>query len=284
MLDGIIGKTLIWTFISAFFAVGIQERHGYDMATAWLLFFMLAGAPGACWRLVLRPRHNFMDWLGYAAGFGVWAFMMAERQDDLALGPMMAVITGTYLLFPAVGVSGYFFAAAFVADYAPKPRPAARRPRQQPYSVPDDGDEFGYRPSRYGSQEPPEGPYGGGGYEEGGYGPQGAPRASTGPRQTRYSIHVETFRLEHRRAGPGPEHETRQRRAGGTGLPAVRQEHDRRYRDALRRWGLREGCTFEEVRARYRELSKKYHPDRGGTDAQFQQLQEDFKILSRLDT
>lgn len=39
--------------------------------------------------------------------------------------------------------------------------------------------------------------------------------------------------------------------------------------------------TAEECKARYRELSKKLHPDKGGSSSDFQQMQEEYEARLR---
>jgi len=36
---------------------------------------------------------------------------------------------------------------------------------------------------------------------------------------------------------------------------------------------------FEQAKLRYRELAKQLHPDKGGSGAEFQRMQEEYKIL-----
>ncbi|GBG25947.1 DnaJ protein-like [Hondaea fermentalgiana] len=44
--------------------------------------------------------------------------------------------------------------------------------------------------------------------------------------------------------------------------------------------GVQRGATSKEIRAAYLRLAKVHHPDRGGTEQKFQQIQEAYRVLS----
>lgn len=49
---------------------------------------------------------------------------------------------------------------------------------------------------------------------------------------------------------------------------------DRSVTSAFQELGLDAGASSDEIRSAYRSLAKEAHPDRGGTEAEFKQLQE----------
>lgn len=52
------------------------------------------------------------------------------------------------------------------------------------------------------------------------------------------------------------------------------------YDPEILRWlGLSPMATFEEIKSRFRELAKKYHPDTGGDSSKFIELMENYKKL-----
>lgn len=53
------------------------------------------------------------------------------------------------------------------------------------------------------------------------------------------------------------------------------------YKDALDLFDLKDGYTLAELRKRYRELSQRSHPDKGGTDGLFRKVKEAFELLSK---
>jgi len=53
-----------------------------------------------------------------------------------------------------------------------------------------------------------------------------------------------------------------------------RRTADRSVTSAFQALGLDAGASQDEVRSAYRSLAKEAHPDRGGTEAEFKQLQE----------
>ena len=59
---------------------------------------------------------------------------------------------------------------------------------------------------------------------------------------------------------------------------------------ALNTLGLNEESTFDEIKAKYRELSKKWHPDKFQNDEEklkaqgtFMKIQQSYEILSKID-
>ena len=62
--------------------------------------------------------------------------------------------------------------------------------------------------------------------------------------------------------------------------PRVRHK-PRDGRTAHERLGLAPGATKEEVRAAYRELAKKHHPDKGGDPERFQEVQDAYDIIAK---
>lgn len=57
---------------------------------------------------------------------------------------------------------------------------------------------------------------------------------------------------------------------------------DEHRTDALSVLGLHEPVDYETIRARYRELVMRHHPDRGGDTASLQHLNEAMNVLARL--
>lgn len=253
----------------------------------WIFFITVAPMPVAGWRYFLKAKNNAFDRMGYMAAVVVWLLFMNFVKNIYGLTPASLALGGVIGLVPAAGTYGLFAIVAFAIDALPQMPSRRAVRRQQPYSAPDDGG-YGYDPSRFPPQGPargpsqgaPQGPYGGEGYHAPGHGPQGSPRPHTPPRWGVVMIRL----LTGENIDPNPkanERRTGQERAAKGRALIIPHIADEKYQAALRRWGLSDGCTLAEVRARYRELSKLQHPDSGGTDGLFQQLQDDFEILSK---
>ncbi len=50
---------------------------------------------------------------------------------------------------------------------------------------------------------------------------------------------------------------------------------------ALSRFNLSADCSYAEVKRRYRELAMQHHPDRGGSQETFQQINQSMSVLQR---
>lgn len=93
---------------------------------------------------------------------------------------------------------------------------------------------------------------------------------------------LERERRERERLERQAREEQERRREDAQRQERVREQSaDDKYREALRMFGLQEGYSLGELRAKYRALSKQLHPDAGGTDGLFAWLQEAFVILSK---
>ena len=46
--------------------------------------------------------------------------------------------------------------------------------------------------------------------------------------------------------------------------------------------GVRQGASEEEIKAAYKELVKKYHPDNGGTNEEFIQAKKDMENMEEI--
>ena len=51
-------------------------------------------------------------------------------------------------------------------------------------------------------------------------------------------------------------------------------------KDYYKTLGIAQNATKEEIKKKYRELAHKYHPDKGGDEQKFKELNEAYQVLS----
>jgi len=56
---------------------------------------------------------------------------------------------------------------------------------------------------------------------------------------------------------------------------------ENKFKEALKFMGLTPFVTYDEIKKRYYELSKKFHPDFGGDQEKLQKLNEYYKLLEQ---
>ena len=54
---------------------------------------------------------------------------------------------------------------------------------------------------------------------------------------------------------------------------------EERFKEALDFMGLTSFVTFQEIKDRYKELAKEYHPDKGSDNIKMQKLNQYYKML-----
>lgn len=222
----------------------------YGEFAAWFSFVTLAPLPMAQWRWLLKQKDNVFDWLGYAGAAGVWLYVGWLVVQDLGgvVHPVSLAFGFAAGVVPAIGSYGLMAILAFAFERLPRLELRGPARRQRPYSVPEDGGRFTFDPSVYGQRaEPPRGH---------GQGPSATPPFG----ESRRERIEDRSRRDHERAGQGG---------------------SMSYRDALDWLGIAEGFTLEELKARFRELSKRMHPDCGGSNAQFRKLEEAYRALKK---
>ena len=273
----------------------------------WVLFLITAPAFLAIIRFDRAKKLNIFDYIGYLVGIAVPGFISYVFMRSEGFYPPVLLFGIAIGLPVGAGIIGIFSIPAFLLELVLPKRPTKVRVRRQhPYSVPDEGGAFDYDPARF-SAGRSGGPGTGKGHQQPGHGPNAPPRSSDAPTwaalmkaillgppaKTEAERHkAEQIRKARAQAAANAEREARERAARVEREKRAREEaalrqrltqqsEDDKYREALRLFGLEDGYTLETLRTRYRELSKRVHPDAGGTAGLFQQIDAAFKILSK---
>lgn len=259
-----------------------------DIRDQWTAFIVVAAFPLSILRIRWRTRFNFFDKIGWLAAAVIGALMLVNLfKGSASVTPGEFVERMLFVGLYGGTAWGVLCVPAFLWDWLPERKRRPRPPRRKmPYSAPGGGGDLGFDPAAFGVEGPePQAPGRGG---RGFFGRVAGGSKRTPP-EPQTDWQEETRRLSllayERELAEGEERARQQARelaARESGERSRQQQtEEEKFREALRLFGLKEGYTLAELRARYRELSKKLHPDAGGTEGLFQQIETAFRILSR---